>query len=234
MKPVQQAPVGPGENGSTPRVKICGITRPEDAALVTRAGADYLGMILSPGFSRSLTFDRAEAVAAAAGSKRVGVMVDPEPDWAIATATRLDLDVVQLHGRESPATAEAVRNGGSWAVWKVFSLMDRHDLDVLATYGESVDGVHLDARRPDQRPGGGSGRTFRWAGVSDVVRRNMPGLLFVVAGGLNPGNVCRAVRALAPDVVDTSSGVESASGKKDGERVSHFIEAVQRCREVPR
>ncbi|NNF26035.1 MAG: phosphoribosylanthranilate isomerase, partial [Gemmatimonadetes bacterium] len=185
-----------------------------------------------PGFARSLTIDQAERVAAAMGSKRVGVMVDPEPAWAVDTAVRLRLDVVQLHGGESPEVADAIRGGGDWSVWKVFPLADRHDLGAVAAFAKAVDGVHVDARRPDLRPGGGTGRTFRWDGVSDEVRRRAPGLLFIAAGGLEPANVCKALHHLGPDVVDASSGVESEPGKKDARRVSHFIQAVHRCAEV--
>lgn len=222
----------PGAQAPRPGVKICGITRPEDAVLVTEAGADFMGLILSPGFSRSLTAGEAERVASAGGAKTVGVMVDPEPGWAIETAARVGLDVVQLHGDESPQVAEAIRRGGEWSVWKVFPLEDRHDLEALESFAGVVDGVHLDTRRPDLRPGGGTGQTFRWEGVSDEVRRRMPGLLFIAAGGLDGDNVCEAVDALAPDVVDTSSGVESAPGEKDARRVSTFIQAVHRCAQV--
>ena len=216
---------------SSTRVKICGLTRPEDASMATAAGADYLGLILSPGFSRSLDLPSADAVVAEAGTRLVGVMVDPDPLWAIGAAARLGLDVVQLHGEEDPDVAAQIRAGGHWSVWKVIPFAGLGDLGRLDAFADAVDGVHVDSKRSDGRGGGGTGRTFEWAGVAEEVRRRMPGYLFVAAGGLNAQNVCRAVQALAPDVVDTSSGVESAPGRKDAALVTAFIRSVRQCSE---
>ncbi|MDH3223699.1 MAG: phosphoribosylanthranilate isomerase [Gemmatimonadota bacterium] len=214
-------------------VKICGVTRPADAALVGGAGADYMGVILSPGFPRSLSLDAAEEVVQATGAKRVGVMVDPEPGWAVEAALRLGLDVVQLHGDESVEDTRIIGAAGAWAVWKVFRVARLDDLRTLGDFAGAVEGVHVDARHRGGKRGGGTGRTFDWAGVGHEVRRRAPTARFIAAGGLTPENVCSAARVLGPDVVDVSSGVEASVGRKDPGRVEAFIRAVAQCTAAP-
>jgi phosphoribosylanthranilate isomerase len=207
-------------------VKICGVCRPEDAAVVAAAGADYLGVILAPGTVRSRTLEEAAAIfAAAPGCARVGVFVDSPPALLREFAERLQLDVVQLHGDESPAESDALRDG-SWRVWK--AIRPRNSGEFLAgveAYGTMADALLLDGWSGTAP--GGTGARFPWDEIATVRDRIPAGLRLVVAGGLHAENLAAAVDRLGPDVVDVSSGVESASGVKDEDRVRAFVGAAR-------
>lgn len=210
------------------RAKVCGVMSPLDAAAVGSAGADYLGVILSPGFSRSVPLERAEAIYAAAPAKRAGVFVDADPRHVAATARELALDVVQLSGSEPPGAVAEVAAAGPWRVWK--TVHAKTGVSIAESAGphlDAADGILIDAWDPS-RPGG-TGRTFAWAGVGAEVRGAIGSATFIAAGGMTPENAGAAVAALSPDVLDVSSGVESAPGAKDPERVRAFVEAVRRA-----
>lgn len=207
-------------------VKICGVCRPEDAAVVAAAGADYLGVILAPGTGRSRTTAEAAAIFAAAhGCARVGVFVDASPTTIRNTAEQLRLDVVQLHGAESPAVLDTLR-GGHWRVWK--ALRPRNAGEFLAgieTYAAVADALLLDGW--SETAPGGTGARFPWTEVAEVRGRLPTALRLVIAGGLHAGNLAAAAGHLEPDVVDISSGVESAPGVKDPGLVRGFVAAAR-------
>lgn len=215
------------------RVKICGVCRPEDAAVAAASGADYIGVILAPGYGRSRTVAEAALIFdAAPGVQRVGVLVDAPPDEAAAAGDHLRLDVVQLHGNEAPDDVAALRSAGSFRVWKVVRPLTAADLlEAVRRFAHVVDGLVLDG--PGRAAGAGAGWTgarFPWDAVADGRGHVPAGLDVVVAGGLGPDNVASAIARLAPDVVDVSSGVESAPGAKDPERVRAFIAAARSAR----
>ncbi|HSM37062.1 MAG TPA: phosphoribosylanthranilate isomerase [Longimicrobiales bacterium] len=209
---------------AVPRVKICGLTRPGDAAMVAAAGADFVGVILAPGFRRSLALERAATVLDAAGAcLRVGVFVDPSTEEITDAVGALRLDVVQLHGAEPPSSAVDARRAGA-AAWK--AVRPRSEGDVrraVADWGDRVDGLLLDGYSP--RAAGGVGARFDWAAAAAEWPAGS-GPRRIVAGGLTPANVCDAVERLAPDVVDVSSGVERTPGRKDATLVAGFLAAV--------
>ena len=210
------------------RAKVCGVMTPRDAAIVDAAGADYMGVILSPGFSRSVAHERAREIYSACRARRVGVFVDAEAARVAEVAREMRLDVVQLSGGESPAGAAAVQNAGSWAVWKTVHARPGLSISVSAgPYVDVADGILLDAWDPG-RPGG-TGRTFAWDGVARQVREAIGSASFIAAGGMTPENAGAAVAALSPDVLDVSSGVESTHGAKDPARTRAFVEAVRRA-----
>lgn len=217
-----------GGAGTRVRAKVCGVVDVAGARAVEAAGADFMGVILSPGYRRSVPPSRARELYREFSGGRVGVFVDPDPLGAARTASRLDLDVVQLHGAESPRTAERIRAAGSWRVWKTVHVRPGESLARLSRfverYGGAADGVLADAW--DAGAPGGTARRFAWSGVGEAVRKAAGGAWFVVAGGLAPENVAMAVEALVPDVVDASSGVESASGTKDPARTAAFVTAA--------
>lgn len=208
-------------------IKICGLCRPEDAALAAEAGADYLGVVLAPGGRRSRSMEEAAAIFGAAPDvRRVGVFVDAVVDEVVAAARRLGLSVVQLHGGEAPQVAAELRAAGEWQVWKAIRPRDRSEfLAGVEAYGAVVDAVLVDgwsAAAP-----GGTGARFPWDEVA-AVRSSVPaGLRFFVAGGLEPGNVAEVVARLAPDGVDVSSGVEAVVGEKAPEKVRAFVAAAR-------
>lgn len=208
-------------------VKICGVCRAEDAALAAEAGADYVGVILAPGFTRSCTIQRAAVVLAAAdGAAKVGVFVGDPPSVVVASAERLRLDVLQLHGDESLEQIAAVRSSGPWSIWKTVRSADPRAVAVAASrYAEHVDGILVDGW--SDRGVGGVGARFDWQGVARYRDVLAPGAALIAAGGLNADNVLLLVAALSPDVVDVSSGVEEAPGRKSAERVRGFVHAVR-------
>ena len=203
-------------------VKICGITTPEDALVAQELGANYLGMILSQGFSRSILPDEAVDIGLVAETPLVAVLVDESLDEAQRIAELSGTSVIQLHGEENVEYVEELRRCGMWAIWKAVRVQDPEDVTrAVEGLGTSVDGLLLDGWHPD-RPGG-SGVSFSWEGVR-VMRDQIPSALkVIVAGGLTPGNVADAVRVLRPDVVDVVSGVELNIRRKDPERVGAFV-----------
>ena len=203
-------------------VKICGITTPEDALAAQELGADYLGMILSQGFSRSILPDEAVDIGFVAETSLVAVLVDESLDEAQRIAELSGASVIQLHGEENVEYVEELRRRGMWTIWKAVRVRDPEDVTrAVEALGTSVDGLLLDGWHPD-RPGG-SGVSFSWEGVR-VMRDQIPSALkVIVAGGLTPGNVADAVRALRPDVVDVVSGVELNIRRKDPELIGAFV-----------
>jgi phosphoribosylanthranilate isomerase len=207
------------------RVKICGLCRPVDAAAALEAGADYGGVILAPGRSRSQSAGRAaEIYGAAPGLRRAGVFVDAPESEIVETATRLQLDVVQLHGSEAPDLVGRVRAAGPWSVWKAIAVRALDDAEAaVRRYAGSADGLLADGWHA--AGSGGTGRRFPWDVVAPVRSMIAPGTDWIVAGGLDADNVADAVRVLRPDVVDVSSGVERIPGEKSTGRIRAFVSA---------
>ncbi len=198
------------------RVKICGITRPEDALAAEAAGADAIGLVFAPASRRRVELSAAEDICAAAGPliARVGVFVDAELDEVRALVRRLRLTAVQLHGKESAEYARELAG----EVGVVRALAFAPGVTPAALAGYSADALLLDAQRP------GSGTSFAW---EEAAKEWLAYPRLVLAGGLNPGNVARAVRALRPYAVDVASGVEVAPGVKDPAAVSAFVRAAR-------
>ncbi len=209
-------------------VKICGLTRPGDAGAAAEAGADYLGVILSVGFGRSVEAQVARTFRPPGGPVLVGVVVDETPAGAAALAERAGADVLQLHGDEAPEVLAALRERGPWRLWKAVRPRSSGDLlAALERYGGVADALLVDGWHPDLR--GGAGARFPWSVLEEVRGRFPAHLEVVAAGGLNPDNVADAVRRLAPHVVDVSSGVEVAPGRKDPQKVRAFVAAARRA-----
>jgi phosphoribosylanthranilate isomerase len=205
------------------RVKICGLCRPEDARLAAESGADYGGVILSPGSPRSQTLASAEPILAAAGVlARVGVFIDSSFDDVVTAGRALDLSILQLHGSEAPSQVEALRDAGAWRVWK--GLRPRTGDEFareVARYVAAADGILVDGW--SAAVAGGGGVAFDWAAVTRCRDRVPPDVEWVVAGGLTPENVAEAITMLDPDTVDVSSGVEASAGVKSAAKVRAFI-----------
>ncbi len=206
---------------SAPRIKICGITRVEDAEHATRAGADYLGLNFWPRSKRHVSVERAAELAAAARAVNphveiVGLFVDPTRDEALAAHRRIDLDAFQLHGDESIELVTEL--GGHLAVWKAHQVTGAAVIDGLGRW--PADPL-LDAPSAGR---GGSGTTFDW---SLAARAVAGGHRVILAGGLTPANVAAAIAAVHPFAVDVASGVERAPGHKDPDLVIAFIAAVR-------
>lgn len=208
------------------RVKICGVKGTTDAVHVARAGADYVGMILSEGFGRSISAEIAAAISDSIPQPTVGVFVDESPSAVVAKCRVAGVRIVQLHGTETPTDIERIREAGPWKIWKSLSVRNAEEAaQHVRPWVDAVDGVLFDTWHPDVP--GGVGATFPWVDFR-VARDGLPpGIDFVLAGGLNPSNVHEAISVLRPDIVDVSSGVESSSGVKDANMVEDFIQRAR-------
>lgn len=204
-----------------PRIKFCGITRLEDAHAGAEAGAWALGMIFWPGSSRAC--DVAEAQRIGAELRRrvelVGVFVDATLDEVAEVAEAVPLSVVQLHGDEGPRYADEVARRTGAKVMKAVAVRNGGDVDRLAAF--HTDLHLLDAHHPDLR--GGTGTTWDW----ELVRGRRSKVPLVLSGGLTPENVGDAIAATRPFAVDVASGIESAPGVKDHDRLQAFADAVR-------
>ncbi|NNK64756.1 MAG: phosphoribosylanthranilate isomerase [Gemmatimonadetes bacterium] len=211
----------------TPRTKICGLTRIDDAGLAGRAGADFVGAILSPGYGRSVQPETAARFAEVSGRPLVAVTVDADVADLIEVAGRSGASVLQLHGDEPVERLAELRDAGDWELWKALRVRTADEVRAaLDRFGEAADGLVLDGWHPEHR--GGSGIRFPWDLVEPLRREFPAGLRFISAGGLQPDNVAEAVQRLSPDVVDVSSGVEIEHGIKDPARVRAFIRNATR------
>lgn len=201
------------------RIKICGLTRPEDAAAAVAAGADALGVVLAPS-KRQVTLAQAAAVFADIPPlvARVGVFVDARADDVWEAVARLGLTAVQFHGDEAPETCETA----PVPVIKAIRVGRDFDPTDLERYRGVVSAFLLDAYVVGEQ--GGTGQAFGWRDVAGRLPAWAPVLL---AGGLGADNVAEAIGVLRPYAVDVSSGVESAPGVKDHGLIERFTAAVR-------
>jgi phosphoribosylanthranilate isomerase len=206
-------------------IKFCGMMRREDADAAAALGARYIGVVFAES-PRQVSDERAREVFAGVplGISRVGVFGDTKPEQIAARADALGLDVVQLHGDPKPRMIARVRKRWHGRVWAVQRITDTLP-DSARELFEVSDGVVLDARTPDQL--GGTGVALPWEDLQERVDLfRPPRAKLVLAGGLTPENVARAIGVLRPDVVDVSSGVELMVGIKDHARMQAFRDAV--------
>lgn len=198
-------------------IKICGITRYEELEAVNCYTPEYVGLVFAPS-KRQVSFFQAEKLVRhlPRSIQKVGVFVNMDLRELKTVARNVSLDVLQLHGEESPDSCRDLRKDG-YVVWKSFTVRSPEDLDLLGQY--EVDGYLLDAAGPMR---GGNGITFPWKWARNMKIKGD----FILAGGINPDNVRKAMETLHPDVVDVSSGVE-VNGVKSGEKIGALIEAVR-------
>lgn len=202
---------------SGPWIKVCGITRAEDALAAVASGAHAVGLILAES-PRRVTVETAAAIARALpeGVARVGVTVNAAPGDVRAWVERIGLDAVQAHGEESAETCAAY----GCPVVKALPAPPGFDPSVLEPYREFsvlLDGAAAGAR-------GGTGRTADWEGAR---RAREAGFRVLLAGGLGPDNVAEAVRRVRPLGVDLNSGVETAPGIKSPEAIAAAVRAIR-------
>ena len=204
-------------------VKICGINSVEAADAVARAGADLAGLVLHPRSPRNLQPEQAAALATRLRDRlKVVVLVPPDPadEALVAALTAVKPDFVQLHGLETPERVAAVRARFGVAVIKAFAVSDASDLDKAAQFEDCADMLMFDAKPPagaDRE--GGHGRVFDW----QLLRGRKFHRPWLLAGGLDPQNVARAIRSSEAPGVDVSSGVEDFPGHKNADLIAQFI-----------
>lgn len=195
------------------KIKICGLMTPQDAAFVNAVQPDFAGMILSPGFRRTVTRETATAIREALDTAipAVGVFVDADPADIAAYVSSGIIQTVQLHGHEVAAYVRKLREQTGAQIFQAFRI--RTADDVQAAAHAAADMILLDS-------GTGTGKVFDWSLLSDIERP------FFLAGGLNPENAAEAITALHPAGVDVSSGVET-DGRKDFAKIRAFVQAVR-------
>lgn len=207
------------------KVKFCGMTRPQDAALAAEIGASYVGVIFASG-PRKVSVDQAREIFHAAGPsiRHVGVFGTNDPDEIMEIAEELGLHVVQLHADPGSSVVEALRDRFDGEVWAVIRIPGSHIPHEFDDLFDTADGVLLDAHSKEKL--GGTGVPLPWNELAVDLARDRGSAEVILAGGLNPRNVGAAIRILAPDVVDVSSGVESSPGIKDPWLMREFFEAA--------
>lgn len=202
------------------RIKICGLTREEDLAAAVDAGVDAVGLVMVPASPRFIALQHAAMMRrrVPAFVQVVALLMDAEPDWVAAVCDGLQPDLLQFHGRETPAACESA---------------GRPYLKALAMAGAEVD-LAAESRRYASAAGllldghgagemGGSGQAFDWQRAASDAE-----LPLILAGGLKAENVGQAIREARPYGVDVSSGVESAPGIKDHRKIRQFVEEVRK------
>jgi phosphoribosylanthranilate isomerase len=219
--------------GTRTRVKICGITEREHGLAAAQAGADAIGLVFWAGTPRRVDVERAAAIAAAMPPfvSLVGLFVDPDPAEVRATLAAVPLDLLQFHGAEPPELCRAFGRPYLKAIAVHPETVEGGLLECASRYGDAA-GLLFDAP-PAQGLPGGTGRTFDWRVLAPRIGQRLARPI-VLSGGLDPGNVGAAIRAVRPWAVDVSSGVEAAGpdgrplkGIKDPVRITAFIEEVR-------
>ena len=207
------------------RVKICGLRTPADVTAVARAGAAYAGFVFFAKSPRNVTLPEARlaALAAPPGLAKVALTVDADDATLDAIVEAVPLDLLQLHGHESPDRVAQVRARYRLPVMKAIGLADESDLPAIFAFSTVADQILIDAKPPRGADlPGGNGLAFDWRLLAGR-RWLRPWML---AGGLTAENVAEAVRLTGARQVDVSSGVESAPGVKDAARIAAFVAAA--------
>ena len=218
------------------RIKICGITNPEDAILAVDAGADAIGLNFYSGSKRGINFQAGKKIASAVEKPclKVGVFVNQTADDLNLIADTVGLDAVQLHGDQPPSYLLDVER--RFPIVRVFRvdasgfIKIKVDLLMCAKMGRSPDAVLIDAVAPGEF--GGTGQQLDWSTLTNRAEllnfdRTDP-VRLILAGGLTPENVAEAIQLVRPYGVDVASGVEVSPGRKDAEKVKAFVAEAKR------
>ncbi len=212
-------------------VKICGLSTPDTLDAALDAGADMVGFVFFPPSPRNISFDTARTLGSRVNAKarKVALTVDADDPLLEKIIDALKPDMLQLHGHETPQRVAAIRESFGLQVMKVLPIETKPDLAAIQIYTSVADRLLFDARPPREatRPGG-LGKPFDWHLLANL-NSSIP---FMLSGGLYAGNVAEALRVTRAPGVDVSSGVESAPGVKDPEKIRAFIRAA-RSAKVP-
>jgi phosphoribosylanthranilate isomerase len=208
------------------RVKICGLRTGADIQAAADAGAAYVGLMFFAKSPRNLGLEQARELAfqVPAGIAKVAVVVDADDATLDALVARVPVDMLQLHGHEPPGRVAEIRARFGLPVMKVLGVAGPEDRPRLDDYTTVADQLLVETKAPkDAVLPGGNGLSFDW---SLIAGRRWP-LPWMLAGGLNPGNVARAIAMTGAMQVDVSSGVESSPGHKDPTLIHAFVNAAQ-------
>jgi phosphoribosylanthranilate isomerase len=207
------------------KVKICGLNDPASVTAAIEGGADFLGFVFYPPSPRAISPETASYLSSYVPDhiKTVGLFVDPTDADLQVMLDQVPLSYLQLHGAETPTRVEELKEKFHLPVIKAIGLQKPTHLEKAALYTSFCDWLLFDA--PAAALPGGNGDVFDWSllAQADAVRP------FMLAGGLNPDNVIEAIAQVRPNAVDVSSGVESAPGKKDPDKIRAFLRAVKQA-----
>ena len=207
-------------------VKICGISDAAHAHAAAMHGAKWLGFVFFPPSPRNLSLDAARKLAQQLpdGPKRVGVFVNASDDLLKGAVAALSLDVVQLHGNETPEDAARIKDRLGVRIIKALGVSNEDDLALADPFTPHVDRILFDAKPPAGAAlPGGNALSFPWHILQG---KNLP-YKWMLAGGLTADNVAEAVAASGATALDISSGVETEAGKKSSAAIQHFLSAVK-------
>lgn len=209
-----------GKSMARTRIKICGITRPEDMVAAVDCGVDAIGLVFANASPRSVDLATAAALRAECPAlvTCVALVMNPSPEQLANIVQAVQPDMVQFHGDEPAAVCRAA----GLPYIKALGFGSGDAANQAQDYGDAAL-LLADSHAPGQ--GGGTGRTFDWTHAADLARHRR----LMLAGGLNADNVGAAIRTVAPYAVDVSSGVESGPGLKSAPRIREFVAAVQRA-----
>ena len=207
-------------------VKLCGLRTPETLHAAIEAGADWVGFVFFPKSPRHVSLDEAKALAplVAGRAKKVALLVDPSDGLMADVIAALQPDFLQLHGHETPERVSEIRQRFGVPLIKAVGIAGQDDLIRARAYESMVDWMLYDAKPPKQAVlPGGNGVSFDWTLLKDAGKQHH----FMLSGGLDADNVANALAITGAAGVDVSSGVESAPGIKDPERIKAFMAAVR-------
>ena len=211
-----------------PLVKICGLKTPEAINAAIDNGAQYIGFIFFSKSPRNLSIEEAKQLRQYIKKpvKLVAVTVDADDDLISNIVAHVKPDILQLHGHESPERVKELATTYGLPVIKAFSIREQSDFDQVSAYRGIADMFLFDAKAPkgSQLPGG-NGVSFDWSLLKSLDEDSQT----VLSGGLNAQNVEEAIRIAAPDILDVSSGVESAPGVKDTKLIEGFFDSVKKA-----
>ncbi len=198
------------------RVKICGITRQQDADFAAESGADAIGLVFYPPSPRAISFAQANTITAnlAPFVSKVALFVDPDKDLVSRCLDELSVDILQFHGEESPDFCHQFE----MPYLKAVRMQDGVNLQEVADDYSTASALLLDTYQPGLP--GGTGKTFDWSQISRIDKP------IILAGGLHASNVLQAIHQVQPYAVDVSGGVESDKGIKSHEKISTFMREV--------
>lgn len=208
------------------RVKICGLKDPAHIQIAAEAGASYVGFVFFEKSPRNVSVSQARdlALETPAGLAKVALIVNADDAFIDELLAQVPIDILQLHGKETPERVAEVKARTGLPVMKAIGIADEADTAQIDLYGEVADQLLVDAKAPkDADLPGGNGLAFDWR----LVKRKFWPKPWMLAGGLTPDNVALAVQMTGAKQVDISSGVESAPGVKDPDLIRAFIKAAQ-------
>ncbi len=205
------------------QAKICGIKTPEVLNAAIEAGARYIGFVFYPPSPRHIEIGTAKelAIMLPTGVRGVGLFVDPTDADLDAVLGKVQIDMIQLHGAETPARVSEIKQKYQMPIIKAFPVRDEADISHVEEYTDA-DWYLFDAKSADPAMPGGTGKSFDWS----ILSGKSFGKPWMLSGGLTQDNVGDALSVLSPTAVDVSSGVESTRGVKDTDKIRAFIEAV--------